>query len=267
MPNQDWTLVSESFPKDLWVSRVVASEHHKGRVYVTLNGYRWDDMQAYVYRSDDFGKTWQALVGGLPQSPVNVIREDPEYPNLLYLGNDLGAYVSVDGGTNWQPFAKGLTAVAVHDLVIQAEEKDLLLGTHGRSIYITDLEPLHTWMAAGKPNKLMVLEAPELKHNPAWGSKRTVWSKTNTPQVQWILWSDQASSYTAQILNSKGKTIYEWKGDFSYGINAIEYDLQRNLISKKDLPADDTNYYLEKGTYQLKITTNSSKIVETFPIK
>ena len=266
-PNQDWMLLSESFPKDLWVSRVIASEHHKGRVYVSLNGYRWDDMQAYVYRSDDYGETWQAIVEGLPQSPVNVIREDPEYPDLLYLGNDLGAYVSVDGGATWQAFAKGLTAVAVHDLVVQAEEKDLLLGTHGRSIYKADLEPLHTWMAAGKPNKLMVLEAPELKYNRAWGSKRTLWSKTNIPEVQWVLWSEQASTYTAQILNSKGKTIYDWNGKLSGGINTIDYDLQRYPYSKKERPADDTNFYLGKGTYQLKITTNSSKIVETFQIK
>ena len=122
-------------------------------------------------------------------------------------------------------------------------------------------------MAAGKPNKLMVLEAPELKYNRAWGSKRTVWSRANIPKVQWVLWSEQASTYTAQILNSKGKSIYEWNGNLSSGINTIDYDLQRYSYSKKERPAEDTNFYLEKGTYQLKITTNSNKIVETFEIK
>jgi photosystem II stability/assembly factor-like uncharacterized protein len=137
-----WTTISNGFPKDLWVSRVVASQHKKERVYVTLNGYRWDDFKVYAYKSDDYGRTWTAISGNIPASPVNVIREDPQNENLLYLGTDNGSYVSFDQGQSWEAFSKGLPHVAVHDIVIQPEAKDLLLGTHGRSIYTAHIAPL-----------------------------------------------------------------------------------------------------------------------------
>ncbi|MEM9686464.1 MAG: glycosyl hydrolase, partial [Bacteroidota bacterium] len=120
---QSWELLSGSFPKDLWVSRVIASKHKKERVYVTLNGYRWDDFTPYVYRSNDYGKTWEPIRANLPLSPVNVICEDTENEKILYLGTDNGLYVSFDQGTRWEAFSKGLPNVAVHDLVIQPEAR------------------------------------------------------------------------------------------------------------------------------------------------
>ena len=126
-------------PQNLWVSRVVLSKHHKNRIYATLNGYRYDDFKPYVFISDDNGKNWKTLSNELPISSVNVIKEDPFNENLVYLGTDNGAYISFDNGDSWQPFSNGLNKVSVHDLVIQSEAKELLLGTHGRSIYKTDL--------------------------------------------------------------------------------------------------------------------------------
>ncbi|MFT7666263.1 MAG: photosystem II stability/assembly factor-like uncharacterized protein, partial [Patiriisocius sp.] len=112
----DWKDLSASFPKDLWVSRVIASSHKKERVYVTLNGYRWDDFTPYVYMSDTYGARWTNISNNLPLSPVNVIREDPSNPAILYLGTDNGAYVSFDTGGSWNAFQEGLPNVAVHDL-------------------------------------------------------------------------------------------------------------------------------------------------------
>jgi photosystem II stability/assembly factor-like uncharacterized protein len=93
-----WENISEGLPKDLWVSRVIASKHDKAKVYATLNGYRWDDFKAYVYVSSDYGKTWQDLSEDVPDAPVNVIREDPNSDAMVYLGTDNGAYVSFNGG-------------------------------------------------------------------------------------------------------------------------------------------------------------------------
>ena len=125
----NWTNISSTLPKDLWVSRVVASQHKKERVYVTLNGYRSDDFSVYAYMSDDYGKTWKNIGSNIPASPVNVIKEDPENENILYLGTDNGAYVTFNQGQSWEAFNNGLPNVAIHDLVIQPEAKDLLLGT------------------------------------------------------------------------------------------------------------------------------------------
>jgi photosystem II stability/assembly factor-like uncharacterized protein len=129
------------FPQGLYVSRVLASRHHKGRIYVTLNGYRNDHFNAYIYRSDDFGQSWKQLGTGLPADPVNVIREDPKSDSILYIGTDGGAWASVDGGQQFQPFTKGLPfSVPVHDIAIQDRENEIVLGTHGRSLYVAKLD-------------------------------------------------------------------------------------------------------------------------------
>ena len=139
-----WERISNSFPKELWVSRVVASQHKKERVYVTLNGYRSDDFRVYIYASDDYGKKWKNISSTIPTSPVNVIREDFENQDLLYVGTDNGAYASFDQGKQWFPFSSGLPNVAVHDLVIQPTAKHIILGTHGRSLYTANIAPLQT---------------------------------------------------------------------------------------------------------------------------
>ena len=124
-------------PAGLWVSRVIASRHAEGRVYVTLNGYRHDHFEAYVYKSEDFGQTWTRLGLNLPAEPVNVIREDAVSSKLLYLGTDGGAYASVDGGETYMPFVKGLPhSLPVHDIAVQEREQEIVLGTHGRSLFV-----------------------------------------------------------------------------------------------------------------------------------
>jgi photosystem II stability/assembly factor-like uncharacterized protein len=136
-------------PSGLWVSRVLASKFAEGRVYVTLNGYRNDHFEAYVYKSEDFGQTWTKLGQNLPAEPVNVIREDGVVSDLLYLGTDGGAYASIDGGATFQPFVKGLPhTIPVHDIAIQDREQEIVLGTHGRSLFIGKIDALQK--AAGK---------------------------------------------------------------------------------------------------------------------
>ena len=128
-------------PQGLYVSRVLASQYQRGRVYVTLNGYRNDHFTAYVYRSEDYGQTWTRLGLDLPADPVNVIREDPKSENILYIGTDGGAFASVDGGQHFMPFTKGLPrSIPVHDMAIQERENEIVLGTHGRSLYIAKLD-------------------------------------------------------------------------------------------------------------------------------
>ena len=135
-----FTKISNTLPKGLWVSRVVASKHQLGRVYATLNGYRNDHFTPYVYVSHNFGQSWQPIAANLPLEPVNVIVEDPVLENNLYVGTDGGLYVSKDGGKSYTLWQKGLPmAIPVHDIAIQERENEILLGTHGRSIYVADL--------------------------------------------------------------------------------------------------------------------------------
>jgi hypothetical protein len=129
--------------KNLWVSRVVASQHAENRVYVTLNGYRHDHFNPYVFVSEDGGTTWKDISGNLPLEPVNVVREDPANPSILYVGTDGGVYVSSDSGKSYKAWHSGLPrSVPVHDIAIQQRENEIVLGTHGRSLYVGKLNKI-----------------------------------------------------------------------------------------------------------------------------
>ena len=126
---------------NLWISRVLASQHKEARVYLTLNGYRFDNFLPYVYASDDYGKTWIQVGKDLPNEPVNVIREDPKNDSILYVGTDGGLYVSFDKGKSFMMWNKGLPrSVPVHDIAIQQRDNEIVLGTHGRSLYVARLD-------------------------------------------------------------------------------------------------------------------------------
>ena len=138
-----FTMISQKFPKGLYVSRVIASKYNVARVYVTLNGYRNDHFNAYVYQSDDYGTTWKQIMKDLPSEPVNVIKEDAVAQQVLYVGTDGGLYVSLDGGNTSMAWTKGLPAsVPVHDLEIHPRDHEIILGTHGRSLYVGKLDAL-----------------------------------------------------------------------------------------------------------------------------
>ena len=141
-----WTALDlSSFPavKGLWVTRVAASKHQEGRVYVTLNGYRNDHFSPYILMSNDYGKNWKSIAGNLPLEPVNVIEEDPKNDSILYAGTDGGIYVSKDAGQSWSMWNKGLPmAIPVHDIAIQERDNKIVLATHGRSLFIASLKEI-----------------------------------------------------------------------------------------------------------------------------
>jgi photosystem II stability/assembly factor-like uncharacterized protein len=140
-------------PQGLYVSRVVASKYKESRVYVTLNGYRDDHFDAHAYCSDDYGATWKRIGTDLPVEPINVIKEDPKDDAVLYIGTDGGVYASIDGGMSFSQFTNNLPhAIPVHDLAIQERENELVVGTHGRSLYIGKLD-LVQQQAKNKRNK------------------------------------------------------------------------------------------------------------------
>ncbi|MBI5856736.1 MAG: glycosyl hydrolase [Sphingobacteriales bacterium] len=129
-----------TIPGGLWVSRIIASQHKEARVYATLNGYRSDNFAPYLFVSDDYGSTWKQLGKDLPAEPLNVVREDPKNDSILYVGSDGGLYVSFDQGNSFMMWNGGLPkSVPVHDIAIQVRENDIILGTHGRSLYVSKL--------------------------------------------------------------------------------------------------------------------------------
>ncbi|MDO8965992.1 glycosyl hydrolase [Algoriphagus sp.] len=139
----NWTSLNAGLPQDRWVSSISPSRYKEGRVYITLNGYRYDEFNTYVYKSEDYGKTWKSIKANLPEESTNIIIEDPKMPNILYLGTDHGLYVSMDEGNNWNLFQGEIPNVAIYDMVIQERENHLIVGSHGRSVYVVDLKQIH----------------------------------------------------------------------------------------------------------------------------
>jgi photosystem II stability/assembly factor-like uncharacterized protein len=127
-------------PKGTYVSRVVASKYREGTAYTTFDGHRSDDYGIYVFATTDYGETWKAIRNAIPDSTgsVHVIREHPRNENLLFAGTEFGLWISWDRGANWTAFKNNFPTVPVDDIAIQARENDLVLATHGRSIWIFD---------------------------------------------------------------------------------------------------------------------------------
>ncbi len=138
---QDWTAIHDGLPR-LPITRVTPSPHDSQTVFVTLSGLGSDDFSAYVFRSDDRGATWQSISEGLPLEPAHVIREDPHVKDLLYLGTDLGVYVSTNGGTLWQSLCNNLPTASVQDLFVHPRENELVIGTHGLSVFVLDVSSI-----------------------------------------------------------------------------------------------------------------------------
>jgi photosystem II stability/assembly factor-like uncharacterized protein len=271
-----WANLSGSFPKDLWVSRVAASKHKKERVYTTLNGYRWDDFTAYVYKSDDYGKTWKSISKGIPDSPVNVIVEDLENEDLLFVGTDNGLYISFNQGDSWEIFQNGIPNVAVHDLVIQKEAKHLLVGTHGRSIYKADISKLQQMTPELIAKDLHVFKLKNLKHSKRWGSSWSTWGKPQTPGLDVPFYCSKAGEIDAQIKTDDGITVSNTTLDAIRGLNILSYDMAFSKAGKSAYlkkhktelkTAKDGKTYLPKGKYFIEINGNGQKEKTTFSIE
>lgn len=164
-------------PKDLpeWttISMIEVSPHDPALAYFAAHRYRLDDDQSFIFKTDDYGKNWQAIgIGALGRDFVRCLREDPSRRGLLYAGTETGIYVSVDDGASWQPFRQNLPAVPVYDLIVK--NTDLVAATHGRSFWILDdLTPLHqiSEQVTAAPAHLF-RPRPTIRFLPAFGFPR-----------------------------------------------------------------------------------------------
>ena len=138
-----WREITAGLTNGKWVSRIVASAHELGTVYMTQNGKRDDDFTPYVWKSTDFGQTWTSIAANIPMGPANVIREDPVNRNILYVGTDTGVYVTTDGGKTWNTIGTNLPAAYVHDLIVHPRDNVMVVATHGRGMWVIDVEPIN----------------------------------------------------------------------------------------------------------------------------
>ena len=252
-----WKNISGSLPEKMWVSGIYPSNFHQNRVYVSLNGYRWDNFDAMIYVSDDYGINWSKIGHNLPKEPVNVIIEDLENEKLVYVGTDHGVYASLDYGNKFFAFSSGLSNSPVHDLVIHPREKDLVVGTHGRSIYVAGVKHLQMLNEKILIKNLHLFKVDKLKFNPRWGSRG--WgSNYLTPNLELVFYS-KFEEKTEIIIYKDDVIKKSIDFDANMGLNFINYDL--SVDTKKKSTTDNGITYLKKGDYHIEIIQgeNSSK--------
>ena len=196
-----WQTISENLPQNLWISRVVASKFKKERVFVTLNGYRNDDFNSYIFVSDDYGSNWKNIASS-QKSAANVLIEDTENENILFLGTDNGLQISIDRGATWNDFSNGMPKVAVHDLVIQYIAKELIVGTHGRSLYKVDLSKIQLFNQELLKKQMHLFAIENVNKQDFWGSKNSFWSEDLEPKFK--IWY-----YLKELLNVKFHNVID----------------------------------------------------------
>lgn len=236
---KSWNDLTASLPpeaKGQWISRVEASWHDPRVAYLAVDAHRTGSFGPLAWRTADAGKTWQKIAAGIPDSdPIKVVREDPVNADLLYAGTEFGLYVSFDRGGRWLKWP-GLPTVAVDDLLVHPRERDLVIATHGRSLFvIDDLRSVEALTEDARSKPLLVFEPREAfgRHllrgwedsagtavyrgeNPPAGALIQVWVKESGPDPLKV-----------EVANAAGQTVASFTVPFPpAGINRVVWDLK-----------------------------------------
>ncbi len=161
----NWDDISSTLPYR-WVTRVKVDPNNKNNIYVTFSGLKWRDPQPHVFKSTNMGQNWTDISSNLPDAPVDAFAVDYNDPNRLYLGNDVGAFVSFNGGNKWYILGGNLPAVPVNDMKIHPTQNYLAIGTHGRSMYKIDLNNIVAFTEENNFNTVNNFELYQNYPNP-----------------------------------------------------------------------------------------------------
>jgi photosystem II stability/assembly factor-like uncharacterized protein len=273
-----WTELTNNLPEPArgqWIVRIEAGAKDANVAYVATNAYRTGDDRPMILRTSDLGKTWQSVVGDLPaNAPVEVVREDPVNPQLLYAGTHFGLFASFDQGTHWIRFAD-VPAVRVDDIQIHPGTSDLVIGTHGRSISILDdTVPLRelTPDVAAKPAHLFSVRAVNGAYllpgfddsngkgiyrgtNPSEGALFTVWVKEFT-----------GDEIKIGITNAVGAPVANLKSAGVAGLTRLNWDLRPTKDVMTEYGGDDPKRLLPGGVYTAELTFGKTKMKQTFHV-
>jgi len=261
----------DGVPEQIYVSRVWPSAFESGRVYLSFDGHRSDDFAPYLFVSTDYGESWRSITNGLPSGSVYVIKEDPENPDVLYVGTEMGLFVSGDRGERWADWP-GVPTVAIYDLDVHPREDDLILGTHGRSILIIDdVSPLQEWdggLAAAGSHLFEIAAAtqfiPNEDHwfqggrnfrgaNPEFGAYLDYW-----------IGGEQEDSVRLLIRDPSGDVVRELAGPGEPGLHRVAWDLRAEGVGPmgfglaQALDLSDLGPFVVPGTYSVELSAGDA---------
>ena len=240
---KNWTNMADRFPKKpvgWWCTRVELSSHDRNVAYASFSAFREDDFRPFVFITKNGGATWESIIGNLPTGPVNVIKEDPVNPNALYLGSEFGAFVSMNRGTSWIPLTDGLPRVSVHDMVVHTRDKDLVIGTHGRGIFVLDIAALQSLTVKVADEKVSLLQPQDAtlwrRGQGGWfGGDRKYLSPNpqSGAMIYYYLKEASKDKISLSIEDRSGKTVRTLKPTKKAGLNRVIWDLRPTSTRKK----------------------------------
>ena len=265
---ESWTNVTANIPdlpEGLWVSHVEASSHEEGTAHMSVDGHRSGDMNTYLYRTTDFGSTWESIVSEGIESFAHVVAQDPVNPDLLFAGTEFGMYITLDGGNRWARFKGGLPPVPVRDLDIHPRDHDLIVGTHGRGIYILDdLTPLRALTAETLEANLALLPARDavmsVSGGMSWFTGSDEFSGRNPPEAASIFFYQKKrhifGDLKVEIYDAEGELITTIPAPKVKGLNRADWPMR--LPPPKLPPATNLVFVFQgprvpEGTYTYKL--------------
>lgn len=238
--NRTWKNITANvpgIPKNTYVNRVVPSRYAEGTAYLTLDGHRADDYSTYVFVTDNYGESWKSIKGNLPAGvTARVIREHPRNQNLLFLGTEFGAYVSFDRGAHWTRLQGNLPMVRVDDIQIHPRDNALVLGTHGRSVWVLDdLSPLERAADRILASDIHLFEVAPATHFRLYNRKGNIGHKwytaPNPPYgavINYYLKDKPKDDVKITITDSAGVVVRDLRGPKEAGLSRVVWDLRRN---------------------------------------
>ena len=246
------------------VSRVVASRANPGRAYAAFDRHRLDDVVPYIYATDDYGGSWRSIGDGLPDDAgwVNVVAEHPQNHNLLFVGTETGLFASIDRGATWRRLRGNFPTVPVDDLVVHPRDHDLVVGTHGRGIYILDdlapLAELSAEVLQSSAHLFSVRTATEFhrwKHE-SYGAQRQ-FVGANPPYGAIISYylskeaeDDDEDGVSLTVLDPAGEIVRELHGPGALGIQRLAWDLRAAVPDGLDA---DRGPLVPPGRYTVRL--------------
>jgi photosystem II stability/assembly factor-like uncharacterized protein len=262
-------------PEDAWVTRVFASSSNAATAYISKSRLRQDDFRPFVYKTTDYGATWTSISGNLPERSVNVIFEDYQNPELLFVGNDLGVYATIDGGGRWFAMAGNMPTVPVTDLIIHPRDSDLVVGTYGRGIWITNVAMLREIndTVLNEDVHFFKVQSRSRRNEGAVGNYRLLGDRNlitpNEPNGLELFYylKEQAKEKVTLAVASGGTTLRTLEGTTRPGINRVvlqlggfnfqpasDGDAQTRPAAAREIPPGDYEITLKVGEKQLKQT-------------
>jgi photosystem II stability/assembly factor-like uncharacterized protein len=281
-----WTEVSGEVPgiaAGTYVSRVTASRRGPGVAYATFDAHRDGDFGAYVYRTDDYGASWTPLHDRLPPGSANVVVEHPDNPDVLFLGTEHAAFASTDAGASWARMPN-LPTTAYDDIVIHPREKDLVLGTHGRGIWILDdTRPLAEWTEGATTTAAHLFTIPPRTQFLYWKDTSyrgdAEFAGENPPDGVLVTYrlGPGAGDATLTVANEAGQVVRRLVVPSSPGTHRVNWDLRWGLTGEEELwqpfesdrlarPIDDRGHRVAPGSYTVTLEARESSSTRTLEV-